>query len=49
VSVRVTSPRTFHTVIQSADPQDAMGPQAGRIAAMNEALARLAREISRAL
>ncbi|RPJ35070.1 MAG: membrane integrity-associated transporter subunit PqiC [Verrucomicrobiaceae bacterium] len=49
VSGRVTSPRTFHTVIQPAGPQDAMGPQAGRIAAMNEALARLAREISRAL
>jgi hypothetical protein len=43
VSGRVTNPRSFRTVIEST------GPQAASVAAMNEALASLAREIARAL
>jgi hypothetical protein len=49
VSGRVTTPRTFRAVIGTGGPQDPMGPQTARIAAMNEALARLAREIACAL
>jgi uncharacterized lipoprotein YmbA len=46
VSGRVTNPRSFRTVIESNGTLPATGPQSGRIAAMNEALARLAREIA---
>jgi hypothetical protein len=49
VDGRVVSPRPFRTVIRIAGPEDPMGPQASRIAAMNEALARLAREIAPSL
>ena len=49
VSGRTANPRSFRTVIQSTAPLPATGPQNDRIAAMNEALARLAREIAAAL
>ncbi len=47
VSGRVTNPRSFRTVIENNPPLLPTGPQTARIAAMNEALARLAREIAR--
>jgi uncharacterized protein len=43
------NPRPFRTVINSGGPFSATGPQRARVEAMNEALARLAREISRPL
>ncbi|MDP3849904.1 MAG: PqiC family protein [Luteolibacter sp.] len=49
VSGRVANPRSFRSVIQSAGPFSPIGPQTARVAAMNEALAHLAREIARAL
>lgn len=49
VSGRVTSPRNFRTAIAVPGPRDPLGPQAEFVAAMNEALAQLAREIARAL
>ena len=49
VSGRVTSPRNFRTVVAVPTQRDPLGPQSEIIAAMNEALARLAREIARAL
>jgi uncharacterized lipoprotein YmbA len=49
VSGRVTSPRYFRTVIAVPGTRDPLGPQAELVAAMNEALARLAREIAREL
>lgn len=49
VSGRVTNPRSFRTVIESTSPTPATGPQTGRVTAMNEALARLAREIAASL
>ena len=49
VSGAVASPRPFRTVVDTAGPLSATGPQESRIAAMNEALARLAREVARAL
>lgn len=49
VSGRVASPRNFRSVIAVPELRDSLGPQAERIAAMNEALARLAREIAREL
>ncbi len=49
VSGRVTNPRAFRTVIENTTPLPATGPQTARIAAMNEALARLARVIAATL
>lgn len=49
LSGRVTNPRSFRTVIESTEPSPATGPQSGRIAAMNEALGHLAREIAATL
>lgn len=49
VSGRVTSPRNFRTAIAVPGPRDPMSPQTEIVAAMNEALARLAREIARSL
>jgi uncharacterized lipoprotein YmbA len=49
VSGRVTSPRNFRTSIAVPGPRDPLGPQTELVAAMNEALARLAREIASAL
>ncbi len=49
VSGTVTNPRSFRTVIESQAPIPATGPQTQRIAAMNEALARLARMITTVL
>lgn len=49
VSGRVTNPRSFRTVIERTGPLPATGPQTERVAAMNEALARLAREIAASL
>lgn len=49
VSGRVTTPRNFRTAIAVPGPSDPLGPQAELVAAMNEALARLAREIARGL
>jgi uncharacterized lipoprotein YmbA len=43
------NPRPFSAVIADGGPFIATGPQRARVVAMNEALARLAREISRAL
>lgn len=43
---RVVNPRSFRTVIEIIGPETASAPQTARIAAMNEALARLAREIA---
>jgi uncharacterized protein len=46
----VSRTRSFSTVVPILGPPPSpTGPQTGRIAAMNEALARLAREIARAL
>jgi len=49
VSGRVTNPRNFRTTIAVPGSRDPLGPQTELVAAMNEALARLAREIARAL
>jgi uncharacterized lipoprotein YmbA len=49
VSGRVVSPRAFRTAIAVPGGRDPLGPQTELIAAMNEALARLAREIARGL
>jgi len=49
VSGTVANPRPFRTVVDTAGALPATGPQDARIAAMNEALARLAREIAKAL
>ncbi len=49
VSGRVTSPRNFRTAIAVPGPRDPLGPQTELVSAMNEALARLAREIARGL
>jgi uncharacterized lipoprotein YmbA len=43
------NPRPFRTVITAGGPFTPTGPQHARVVAMNEALARLAREISRTL
>jgi uncharacterized lipoprotein YmbA len=42
-------PRSFRTVVADGGPLAPTGPQRARVLAMNEALARLARDISRAL
>jgi uncharacterized lipoprotein YmbA len=47
VSGKVTQPRPFRTTVAIPAPVTPTGPQSGRVEAMNEALARLAREISR--
>lgn len=44
-----TNPRTYRTTVDPVSPISATGPQQPRIQAMNEALARLSREISRSL
>jgi len=49
VSGRVTNPRPFRTTVPHGGDPTASNPQAAQITAMNEALARLAREIARAL
>lgn len=49
VSGRVTNPRSYRTQIPIGGDLTAISPQDARIKAMNEALARLAREIARAL
>lgn len=49
VSGRVASPRNFRTSIAVPGPRDPLGPQTELVAAMNEALARLAREIATSL
>jgi uncharacterized lipoprotein YmbA len=49
VSGRVTNPRPFLTRIPASGEASPTNPQDARITAMNEALARLAREIARAL
>lgn len=49
VSGVVTNPRSFRTVVDIEGDFSATGPQGARIAAMNEALARLAREVARAM
>jgi uncharacterized lipoprotein YmbA len=49
VSGRVTDPRPFRAVIDPGAPVQPGAPQTARVAAMNEALASLAREIARAL
>lgn len=49
VSGRVTSPQHFRTSIAVPGPRDPLGPQTELVAAMNEALARLAREIAGSL
>jgi hypothetical protein len=49
VSGRVTGPRNFRTSIAVPGPRDPLGPQTELVSAMNEALARLAREIAREL
>ena len=46
VSGKVTQPRPFRTSVPITGPVRPSGPQTARIQAMNEALARLAREIS---
>lgn len=46
VNGAVANPRPFHTSIDPEVPLSASGAQQARIVAMNEALARLAREIS---
>jgi uncharacterized lipoprotein YmbA len=46
VSGKVTSPRPFSTVIASSGTAQPKGNQSISVAAMNEALARLAREIA---
>lgn len=43
------NPRPFRTIVTAGGPFTPTGPQHARVAAMNEALARLAREISRAM
>ena len=48
VAGRVAAIRSFNTSVPVSGPPVAAGPQTGRINAMNEALARLAREIARA-
>jgi uncharacterized lipoprotein YmbA len=48
VSGRVANPRPFRTVV-AISPPDTPKELSGRVVAMNEALARLAREIARAL
>jgi uncharacterized lipoprotein YmbA len=48
VSGAVANPRPFRTVVDTDGTFGPTGPQDARISAMNEALARLAREISRA-
>jgi uncharacterized protein len=49
VSGRVTNPRPFLTRIRVGGEESATDPQDARVTAMNEALARLAREIARGL
>ena len=49
VSGRVTNPRPFRTRIPVGGDSTPAGPQDARITAMNEALARMAREIERGL
>jgi uncharacterized lipoprotein YmbA len=49
VSGRVTNPRPFQTRIPAGGDLTATGTQDARITAMNEALARLARQIARAI
>ncbi|MCU0752428.1 MAG: PqiC family protein [Akkermansiaceae bacterium] len=49
VSGRVTNPRPFRTTIPASGDLTAAAPQDARITAMNEALARLARQIARAM
>lgn len=49
VSGRVSSPRNFRASIAVSGLRDPLGPQAELVAAMNEALASLAREIAREL
>jgi len=49
VTGRVADTRSFRTVVGDGGPFAATGPQGARVAAMNEALARLAREVARAL
>jgi uncharacterized lipoprotein YmbA len=49
VSGRATAPRAFRTSIAVPVMRDPLAPQTDRIAAMDEALARLAREIARTL
>ncbi len=49
VSGRVANPQKFSTLVVISGDQTPLSPQTERIAAMNEALARLAREIARAL
>lgn len=49
VSGVVTTPRPFEAVIPIQGPSDPAGPQSGRIHAMNEALAALARTVARSL
>jgi uncharacterized lipoprotein YmbA len=49
VSGRVTNPRSFRTVIPPATPPPPGSPDTARTAAMNEALARFAREVSGSL
>jgi uncharacterized protein len=47
VSGKVTQPRPFRTTVAIPGPVAPTSPQSGRVEAMNEALARLAREIAR--
>jgi uncharacterized protein len=49
VSGHVLSPRSFRAVVTVPGTRDPLGSQTEIIAAMNEALARLAREVARAL
>lgn len=49
VSGSVATPRPFRTVVDTDRVLSPTGPQDARISAMNEALARLAREIARVL
>ena len=49
VSGTVANPQPFRTVVHTGGVLPATGPQGERIAAMNEALARLARQIAKAL
>jgi uncharacterized protein len=49
VSGRVSQPRSFQAIITVPGPRGPLDPQADLLAAMNEALARLSREIAKAL
>lgn len=49
VSGPVATTRSFTTTVPISGPGDPTGPQTARIRAMNEALARLAREIAKSL